>query len=299
MTGMTMLITGAGGFLGAWAIRRFLARGISVRVLDSRDDRRLVRDIAGLGADDLDWRVGDVADARTVAEAARGCTGAVALAGLLTPACAADPVRGAQVNLIGVLNVFEAAKSEGIGFVCYASSAGVYGPHSGDEPLPTTHYGAFKLACEGAARAYHAESGLSSVGLRPFVAYGPGREVGMSAGPTLACRAAARGERYTIPFSGTAGFVYADDVAAAIEEAVISVPSGAHVFNMTGETAEVAEVAAEIRRQRPDAAVDHAGPPLPVAGRLSGPGIETLLPRVPRTSLAEGLAATLAHYSAR
>lgn len=296
---MTILITGGGGFLGAWAIRRFLARGLSVRIFDSRDDRSLVREIAGPAADGLDWRVGDVSDPAHVFAAASGCTGAVALAGLLTPACAADPVRGAQVNLIGVLNVFEAAKRERIGFVCYASSAGVYGPDDGEEPRPTTHYGAFKLACEGAARAYFAQSGLSSIGLRPFVAYGPGREVGMSAGPTLACRAATRGEPYTIPFTGEAGFVYADDVAAAIEEAVTVAPSGAHVFNMTGETADVADLAAEIRRQWPGAAIGQSGPPLPVASRLAGPSIRTLLPGVPDTPLMDGIAATLAHYAGR
>ena len=58
---MTVLITGGGGFLGAWIIRRLAARGIELRVSDRGDDRGIVRAIAGAAADRLDWRTGDVA----------------------------------------------------------------------------------------------------------------------------------------------------------------------------------------------------------------------------------------------
>ncbi|MEZ5740784.1 MAG: NAD-dependent epimerase/dehydratase family protein [Burkholderiaceae bacterium] len=68
---------------------------------------------------------------------------------LLTTDCAANPVLGAQVNLVGTLNVFEAARSAGITRIAYASSAGVFAPGDGGQQ-PITHYGAFKLACERA-----------------------------------------------------------------------------------------------------------------------------------------------------
>ena len=114
--------------------------------------------------------------------------------GVLTPTCSANPVLGAQVNLLGSLHVFDAALAHGVRQVVYASSAGVYGPDHADYPAPATHYGAFKLAVEGAARAYWPTQGLASVGFRPFIVYGPGRESGVSAGPSLACRAAAQGQ---------------------------------------------------------------------------------------------------------
>ena len=60
----------------------------------------------------------------------------VHLAGVLTPDCAAHPVRGARINLIGTLNVFEAAQAEGIPQVVYASSAGVYGLRDARHPFP-------------------------------------------------------------------------------------------------------------------------------------------------------------------
>ena len=57
-------------------------------------------------------------------------------------------------------------------FLVYASSAGVFGQKDHYYPFPETHYGAYKLAVEGVARAYFNEAGISSVGIRPYVIYG-------------------------------------------------------------------------------------------------------------------------------
>ncbi|KDE00581.1 3-beta hydroxysteroid dehydrogenase/isomerase domain protein, partial [Bordetella bronchiseptica SBL-F6116] len=55
-----VLITGGGGFLGAWVAKRLLARGLPVRIMDIADDRRVVRGLLGDAADRLEWVVGDV-----------------------------------------------------------------------------------------------------------------------------------------------------------------------------------------------------------------------------------------------
>ena len=52
------------------------------------------------------------------------------------------------------------------------------------------------------ARIYATDDRLPSIGLRPYVVYGPGRDQGLTAGPTEAMRAAARGEPYDIGFTG-------------------------------------------------------------------------------------------------
>jgi len=293
-----ILITGGSGFLGAWIIRRLLQRGIAPRVFDLSANRAIVTEIVGPPARELDWRAGDIRDADEVQRAMEGCDGVIHLAGILTPACVANPVLGAEVNLIGSLNVFNAARAHGLRQVVYASSAGVYGPLDAHHPLPATHYGAFKLAVEGSARAYWHDHGLASVGFRPFVVYGPGRETGVSAGPSLACRAAARGEPCTIGYTGASGLIYVDDVAAAFEQALLTPAQGASVYNLVGETATVDEVIAEIRRRVPGARIDAAGPPLTIAPGLSEEGLDTLLPGRQRTTLAQGIAATLDHYRA-
>lgn len=292
-----VLLTGGSGFIGAWIIRRLLRAGIEPRVFDLSDRREVVAEIAGdEAAAGLDWRQGDIRIGAQVLRAAEGCDGVIHLAGVLTPQCKADPVRGAEINLIGTLNVFEAARRLGFPSVVYASSAGVYGPDDADHPAPTTHYGAFKLACEGSARAYWADHGLPSVGFRPFVVYGAGRETGLSAGPSLACRAAARGESYVIPYTGSSGLAYVDDVAEAFERALRAPAPGARVFNLVGEVASIDEVMDEIRRQVPDARLAQDGPPLPIAPGMSEAGLDDFLPGRQKTRLADGLAATIAHY---
>ena len=165
---MRVLVTGGKGFLGAWIVRGLLARDIDVRIFDVNDDRRLIATIAGRDTA-LDWRIGDIVSGDSVLNAAEGCDAIIHLAGVLTPDCAADPVRGAQINLIGTLNVFEAARKLGIARIVYTSSASVFGQRDGRLPQPQSHYGAFKLACEGGARAYWNDHRIASVGFRPYI----------------------------------------------------------------------------------------------------------------------------------
>jgi UDP-glucose 4-epimerase len=172
----------------------------------------------------------------------------------------------------------------------------------GEVPYPTTQYGAFKLACEGSARAYWEDHRMPSIGFRPLIVYGPGRgEAGASAGPTLACRAAVQGVPYAIPYTGGTGMVYVDDVAAAMEAAVFAptggVAAGAHVFNLAGVQTTVDEVVAVIRRQVYGAAITCEGDPMPIASPIAPDAIATVLPGLATTTLEGGVAATLAYYS--
>jgi UDP-glucose 4-epimerase len=293
---MKVLVTGGSGFLGAWVVRRLARSNHQIRIFDIAANKSLVSEIAGASADAVDWQTGDIVDPDHVHGASEGCDAIVHLAGILTPDCRNDPIRGAKINLIGTLNVFEAARKRGIGQIVYTSSAGVYGPTDGHTPRPDTHYGAFKLACEGSARAYWEDHRLGSFGFRPYVVYGPGRTTGLTAGPSLACRAAARGEAYTIPYSGSAGLVYVDDVAAAYEAALLHEPDGAHVFNMLGEVASNDRVIAEIRRVVPGAKIDIAGPALPSAPDIEQGDINAILPGLHQTKLGEGIRQTIAFY---
>lgn len=292
---MKVLLTGGTGFLSAWVARRLLAAGHSVRLFDWDTNRTMLVAVLGEEGRALELRQGNIADAGTVAKAALGCDGMVHLAAVLTPACQADPIRGATVNLLGTLAMFEAAKRHGIRQVAYASSAAVYGPDGG-APQPTTQYGAFKLACELSARVYWLEHGLASVGLRPLVVYGPGREVGSTAGLSVACRKAHAGEPYTIPFTGATDAIFVDDVAAAFAAAATKPLAGAHALNLRGEVVTVAEVIEVLRDLCPGAVLDAAGPPVPIAPDLPDSDPEAVLGPLPRTGLREGLARTIAFY---
>jgi len=300
---MKVLVTGGSGFIGAWIIDAFLQQGSTIKVLDVSDDRQrlhLLRQHAGLtGNDDIDkleWIVGDVSDPATVIRAAEGCDQIVHLAAILTPDCAADPVRGVHVNLIGSLNVLEAARVHGMRQVLYMSSASVFGPDNGLDPFPGTLYGVWKLAMEGAARCYWLDHGLASAGFRPLVVYGPGRESGLSAGPTLACRAAARAESYTIPFTGDTDLVYVADVVSAFQAAVASELKGAETYSIVGEMASVETLIDCIRSCVVNAEIKADGPLVPVAAEIDAGLLRTHFPDVRRTGLADGIARTIDWY---
>ena len=293
---MRILITGGGGFIGAWLARRLADGGHQLRVFEPVERTVLFNRIVGAAAATADWRLGDIADAQAVLAAAEGCHAIIHLAGVLTPACKADPVRGAMINLVGTLNVFNAAQALGIRRIVFTSSAGVYGPDDAIMPRPITHYGAFKLACEGSARAYWADHGIASVGFRPYIVYGFGRETGSTAGPSLACHAAARGQSYVIPYVGIAGLVFVDDVVAAYEAALLREPDGAHVFNLPGEVVSNDDVVAAVRAVVPDARIGIDGPELPFAEDIGEGDLRRVFPDLPATSLRDGIRRTIALY---
>lgn len=296
---MRALVTGGSGFIGAWIIAALQAKGFEIRSFDISDNLSVAEQILGDAAGTVDWQVGDIADHDAVREASKDCDALVHLAALLTPACQADPIRGVNVNLVGSLNVFEAARKHGINRVLYMSSAGVFGPEHARVPEPTTLYGAYKLAMEGAARAYWEDHKIASVGFRPLIVYGPGRETGMTAAPSLACRAAAAGKNAPIPFSGTTDFVYVTDVADAYAAALDGPIEGARVYNITGEECLVSVFAKTIEHHAPGVSITTCGPSLPISAGMDGASLRQDFPAVPLTSVDDGVRATIAFYKDR
>lgn len=291
-----VLVTGGTGFVGAWVVRDLVARGHAVRVLDLKPNPAHLDFVQpGLGAE-VECRAGDIRDAAAVRAAIAGCDRAVHLAGIMTVDCARDPVAGATINLIGSLNLFEAAIAEGLPGLAYVSSAGVFGPADPDHPEPATYYGAFKLAVEGSARAYLADRGFPSVGFRPYIVYGPGESSGIAAGPSIALRAAHEGRPATIRFSGRVGFVHVEEVAAAFVAAVEALPDGAGAWTLAGETADLDAFLAALRAEVPGAAITVEGPPLRIPPEIGAAPRPPFLAGVPRIGLADGIARTLAHY---
>ena len=293
---MRVLITGGSGFLGAAIISRLLDDGVNVRALSRMKNSGLPTQSEGGKGKTIEWCYGDVAVTQDIVSAARGCDAIIHLAGVLTPYCRKDPIAGAMVNVIGTLNVFEAAKRNNLNKVVYSSSGGVFGIDDEETPFPLTHYGAFKLANEGSARAYWLDDQIASIGFRPFVVYGPGRESGLSAGPTLACKAAAVDEAYTIPITGTIGLVYVDDVAASFVSAVKASFQGAHVLNLPGEPVSIMEIIAAIRRIIPTAQIDCMGEPLPMVSTTRNDFFNDLFEVGTPVDLDSGLRRTIDYY---
>jgi UDP-glucuronate 4-epimerase len=299
------LVTGAYGCIGAWVLRQLVDEGVDVVAADaSTDDHRVT---ALLSPDELRGIRLLRADISRPDEVAglfeHAPTRVVHLAALQVPFCRADPVRGAQVNVVGTVAILAAAASAGLEMpVVYASSAAAFAAaDAGDgDPSghPATHYGVYKFANEESARVFAAESGVASIGLRPYVVYGPGRDQGLTSAPTAAMRAAARGEPFTIPYSGRSQLQYAPDAAAAFVAAARAPFRGATVVNVPGVAVSVEETVAAIERAVPAAAgtIDVTGPPLPFPEELDTSAFAEVAGEAPLTPFDEGVAATIEHF---
>jgi nucleoside-diphosphate-sugar epimerase len=291
-----IIIFGGCGFLGSWIVKAFLKKGYSVSIFDLKIQKELLSHVVGEDINKIKFINGDITNYDQVQESINDMDHVINLAGLMTPDCSSNPILGAKVNLLGSINVFEALKKNNNKFLVYASSAGVFGQKDHYYPFPETHYGAYKLAVEGVARAYLNEDGISSVGIRPYVIYGPGREVGGTAGVTLACKAAKQGDSYTVNFSGKAGFVYVQDVVDLVEMSIGKIPSGALTLNINGITADVSDFINLIKKNIPLSDIGIEGDPLSVVDEIRGNEPFKTFKKFKYTSLEDGIKRTIDFY---
>ena len=309
---MNVLITGGYGFIGAWIIKALLARGDSVSVFDLKEDPRRLRLILPESeVKKVAFIAGDVTDllSLSAAIAKQKITHIIHLAGLQVPTCRVDPMLGAKVNVLGTLAVFEAVKAAKgqIERLVYASSSAVYGspqmyppgPLNDDAMLiPSTHYGVYKCCNEGNARIYFQDSGISSVGLRPWTVYGVGRDLGMTSEPTKAIKAVLLGRPYAISFGGFTDFQYVADVAGTFVNSLIRPYQGAKSYNLRGTVAPMTAFRDALIKVLPEAEklVTTGTLQIAIAYDLSDAALEKDLGPMPKTSLEDGIRETVAIF---
>jgi len=294
-----ILVTGAAGCIGAWVVAGLVQRGQSPVVFDLSEDRRRLRLLLSeehAGA--VKWLKGDLTDTGAV-ERAVGDSGAAAiihLAAMQVPFCKADPVLGARVNVVGHVNVFEAARKRGVKRLVYASSIAALPVEGGS--YQANLYGVYKAADEGIARIYAQDWGVASVGLRPHTVYGPGRDQGLTSAPTKAMLAAAADKPFTVPFRGTLNFQYAGEVAEIfILCAEADVPPGhSDVFDLQGTKATVETVVDRIRQVVPTAKIAIDGAALPFPTEFDDRPLRKLIGDWPTTALDNGIDRSIAMF---
>jgi UDP-glucose 4-epimerase len=217
------LVTGAAGFIGRSIAAALLARGETVRGIDSFITGKR-SNLIGLEA--MEFIEGDLRDPATCAKACDGIEIIFHEAALASvPRSVADPVATNENCVVATLNLLVAARAAGVRRVIYAGSSSAYGDtptlpkHEQMLPDPISPYAVAKLACEHYLRCFTRVYGLETVVLRYFNVFGPHQDPASPYSGVLAlfCRKMLAGEQPTIHGDGeqSRDFTYIDNVVRA------------------------------------------------------------------------------------
>ncbi len=175
---MKFLVTGGAGFIGSNLVEELLKRGNDVRVLDNfaTGKRENLKDFEK----DIEIIEGDIRSYHTVNQAVKGIDIILHQAALPSvPRSINDPITTNDVNVLGTLNVLDAAKEHKVKRIVFASSSSVYGDnpelpkHEVMMPNPLSPYAVSKLAGEKYCQVFGKLYGIETVILRYFNVFGP------------------------------------------------------------------------------------------------------------------------------
>lgn len=175
---MKYLVTGGAGFIGSNIVEELLKRGNEVKVLDNFATGK--RENLKPFEKNIELVEGDIRSFHIVQQAVKGIDVILHQAALPSvPRSIKDPITSNEVNVVGTLNILEAAREHKVRRVVYASSSSVYGDnpelpkHEGMMPNPLSPYAVSKLAGEKYCNVYSRLYGIETVALRYFNVFGP------------------------------------------------------------------------------------------------------------------------------
>lgn len=306
-----VLVTGAGGFIGGHLVSRLVRDGAKVRALvryNSRNDRGTLDWLPEEVVGEVDVVLGELRDIESVTQAAQGAEVIFHLGALIAiPYSYVNPRDFFEVNVLGSLNVAQAALAAGARRVVHTSTSEVYGsartvPITEEHPLePQSPYAASKLGADKLMDAWHRSYELPVTILRPFNTYGP-HQSARAVLPTIISQALAGGTVRLGALDPRRDLTYVEDtvagfVAAAMSEQAVgrTVQLGTNHDVSIGELVEAVgevlgrelEVETDPARVRPAASE--------VQRLISSPALAAeLLGWRPEVDLHEGLRRTIA-----
>ena len=235
------LVTGGAGFIGSHLVEALVAGKCRVVVVDNLSSGHLSN--LDPFKDRITFVRGDIRQKEILESAAEGCDAVFHLAAVVSvQQTIADPVESTEINDIGTLNVFEAARCQNVPRIVFSSSCAVYGNDprlpkvETMDPKPASPYAVQKLAAEHNARVYDEIFGLETVSLRYFNVFGPRQDPSSpySGVISLFMTRAVSGQAPVIYGDGhqSRDFVYVKDVVNAnLLAAAMKDPRG-HIFNI-------------------------------------------------------------------
>jgi nucleoside-diphosphate-sugar epimerase len=233
---MQIAVTGGTGFVGRYIVRRLVDAGHMCRLW-----HRPQSDRSGFGSTEhqLEWVSGQLGDSASSLELVGGCD-AVVHAALHRPGAGfrggeGDVVEFCQDNLLGTLQLIEAARTTGVDRFVYVSTCAVHEKILDDRPLdethplwPTSHYGAHKAAVEKFVHSYGLGQNYAICGVRPTGVYGLTHPPQNSKWWNLV-EQVVRGETVVARHGGKE--VHAADVAQAVERLLTADGIHGQVYN--------------------------------------------------------------------
>jgi NAD dependent epimerase/dehydratase len=306
--GKRVLVTGAGGFIGSHLTERLHELGAKTKAFVHYNalgswgwlDHSPIKD-------DIEVVQGDIQDRDSVRQAVQGCDVVFHLAALIAiPYSYRAPESYVRTNVVGTLNVVQAARELGLERVVHTSTSEVYGtaqtvPISEEHPLQgQSPYSASKIGADKIAESYHLSFEVPVVTVRPFNTYGP-RQSARAIIPTVIGQCLVGNDLKLGSLTPTRdlnfvkdtveGFVKAGEVEAAIGE-TINLGTGREIS--IGDLAQtIADIVGKpIRIECDEARVRPAGSE--VERLLADPSkAHRILGWKPEYDLESGLAATI------
>jgi nucleoside-diphosphate-sugar epimerase len=280
---LTILVTGAAGFIGRHVVASLRAEGEAVRGVDRRPGADLQLDL-------LTTDLGPLLD---------GVDAVVHLAGQpgVRESWHAFPDY-ARGNIELTQRLLEALRGRPLRKFLLASTSSVYGeapmPAREDGPaLPVSPYGATKLAAEGLCDLYGRTAGIPWLALRFFTVYGPGQRPDMAFTRWLTAQRDGRPIHLFGDGSQVRDFTYVADVAHAVVRALTSPASGCAINVGGGRSVSIKEVLTLIEAVTGRPVLVEQQPVAPGDMRATTASTErlaALLGFVPQTPLTEGIA---------
>lgn len=250
--GRSVLVTGAGGFIGSHLVELLVARGATVRGFvryTSRGDRGWLDRLEPSTQDEVDVFPGDLVNPEAVAGAVAGCEVVLHLGALIPiPYSYRHPREFVAANVVGTLNVLEAARRADVRRIVQVSSSEVYGtaqtiPMPEEHPLhPQSPYAASKVGADQLALSYAHSFQLPVVVARPFNTFGP-RQSARAVIPTIVTQALTRDRIELGAVDPIRDFLYVADTVEGLARCAEAEDVVGEVINLgTGREHAVREV---------------------------------------------------------
>jgi NAD dependent epimerase/dehydratase len=215
-----VLVTGAGGFIGSHLTETLVAKGAEVRAFvryNSRNDRGWLEELPTDCCEKIEIVMGDLRDAQTMHDVMKHIEIVFHLAALIPiPYSYVRPQESVETNILGTLNVLNAARDHDVLRFVHTSTSEVYGtaqyiPIDEKHPLQgQSPYSASKIGADKIAESFFRSYGLPVAIIRPFNTYGP-RQSARAVIPTIISQALSKNNIHLGSLNPTRDLTYVSD----------------------------------------------------------------------------------------